>query len=92
MAAGTSATTAAAKAINDAGGINGGPIEIVTEDDGTDPKRGAEVVEKFANQHKVDVAYGTLFSHVVIGSAPAPGELKLPYYVVSEGTTSPPAP
>jgi branched-chain amino acid transport system substrate-binding protein len=48
-------TTAAAKAINDAGGINGRPIEIVTEDDGTDPKRGAEVVEKFVNQHRVDV-------------------------------------
>lgn len=78
-------TTAAAKLINDAGGINGRPLEIVTEDDGTDPKRGAEVVEKFANQHKVDVVFGTLFSHVVVGSAPTAGELKIPYYVVSEG-------
>jgi len=78
-------TVAVAKAINDAGGINGRPLEIITEDDGTDPKRGAEVIEKFANQHKVDVAYGTLFSHVVIGSAPRAGELKLPYFVVSEG-------
>ena len=71
--------------INDGGGINGRPVEIVTEDDGTDPARGAEVVEKFANQHKTDVVYGTLFSHVVVGSAPAAGELKMPYYVVSEG-------
>ena len=71
--------------INDAGGINGRPPEIITEDDGTDPKRGAEVVEKFVNQHKVDVVYGTLFSHVVVGSAPTAGELKVPYYVVSEG-------
>lgn len=78
-------TTAAAKRINDAGGINGRPLEIIIEDDGTDPKRGAEVVEKFANQHKVDLVYGTLFSHVVVGSAPAAGELKIPYYVVSEG-------
>ena len=78
-------TTAATKAINDAGGINGRALEIVTEDDGTDPKRGAEVVEKFVNQHKVDVVYGTLFSHVVVGSAPTAGELKVPYYVVSEG-------
>ena len=78
-------TAAAAKAINDAGGINGRPVEIVTEDDGTDPARGAEVVAKFANQHKVDVIYGTLFSHVVVGSAPTAGELKIPYYVVSEG-------
>ncbi len=78
-------TAAAAKLINDDGGINGRPVEIVSEDDGTDPKRGAEVVEKLANQHQCDVAYGTLFSHVVIGSAPRAGELKIPYFVVSEG-------
>ena len=78
-------TEAAAKLINDAGGINGRPLEIIAEDDGTDPKRGAEVVEKFANLHNCDVAFGTLFSHVVFGSAPAAGELKIPYYVVSEG-------
>ena len=78
-------TVAAIKAINDAGGITGRPVEVIVEDDGTDPGRGAEVVGKFATQHKVDVAYGTLFSHVVIGSAPAAGEFKLPYFVVSEG-------
>jgi len=78
-------TAAAVKAINDAGGINGRPVEIVLEDDGTDPKRGAEVVEKFATQLNCDVGFGTLFSHVVMGSAPRAGELKLPYFVVSEG-------
>jgi branched-chain amino acid transport system substrate-binding protein len=78
-------TTAATKVINDAGGINGRPVEIIAEDDGTDPKRGAEVIEKFATHHKADIAFGTLFSHVVIGSAPRAGELKMPYFVVSEG-------
>jgi ABC-type branched-subunit amino acid transport system substrate-binding protein len=78
-------TMAAANLINERGGINGRPLEIITEDDGTDPRRGAETVEKFVNQHNVDVVYGTLFSHVVIGSAPTAGELKVPYYVVSEG-------
>ncbi|MFP1632587.1 ABC transporter substrate-binding protein [Zhengella sp. ZM62] len=78
-------TTAAAKLINEGGGINGRPVEIIAEDDGTDPKRGAEVVEKFASQHNCDIAYGTLFSHVVMGSAPRAGELKIPYFVVSEG-------
>ena len=43
------------------------------------------MVGKFANQHNCDVGFGTLFSHVVIGSSPAAGELKLPYFVVSEG-------
>jgi len=76
---------AAVKMINDGGGINDRMVELVTEDDGTDPKRGAEVVEKFATQHNCDVGFGTLFSHVVIGSAPRAGELKLPYFVVSEG-------
>ncbi len=78
-------TAAAAKIINDEGGIGGRPVEIIVEDDGTDPKRGAEVVEKFATQHKADVAFGTLFSHVVIGSSARAGELKLPYVVCSEG-------
>ena len=76
---------AAAQYINDRGGIGGRPIELVIEDDATDPKRGAEVVEKFATQHEVDFVFGTLFSHVVIGSAPRAGELKMPYFVVSEG-------
>ncbi|HUG61259.1 MAG TPA: ABC transporter substrate-binding protein [Methylomirabilota bacterium] len=78
-------TNAAVELINASGGISGRPIEIIAEDDGTDPGRGAEVVEKFATQHRTDVAFGTLFSHVVMGSAPRAGELKLPYYVVSEG-------
>jgi len=78
-------TQAAANLINESGGINGRPVEIVSEDDGTDPKRGAEVLEKFASQHNCDVSFGTLFSHVVIGSAPRAAELKMPYFVVSEG-------
>jgi branched-chain amino acid transport system substrate-binding protein len=78
-------TNAAVELINANGGIAGRQVEIIAEDDGTDPKRGAEVVEKFATQHNVDVTFGTLFSHVVMGAAPRAGELKMPYYVVSEG-------
>jgi branched-chain amino acid transport system substrate-binding protein len=78
-------TNAAVELINANGGIAGRQVEIIAEDDGTDPQRGAEVVEKFATQHKVDIAFGTLFSHVVMAAAPRAGELKLPYFVVSEG-------
>ena len=59
-------TNAAAKYINSIGGIAGRPIKIITEDDGTDTKRGADVVEKLATKHKVDFVYGTLFSHVAV--------------------------
>ena len=79
------AAEAATKIINNQGGINGRQLELVPEDDGTDPKRGAEVVEKFAKKLKCDVAFGTLFSHVVYGSAPRAGDLKIPYLVCSEG-------
>ncbi|MBI4610526.1 MAG: ABC transporter substrate-binding protein [Candidatus Rokubacteria bacterium] len=77
--------TAAANLINEMGGIAGRPVQLVAEDDGTDPKRGVEVVEKLAVHHKVDFIFGTLFSHVVIASAPRAGELKIPYFAVSEG-------
>ncbi|NKC17106.1 MAG: ABC transporter substrate-binding protein [Gammaproteobacteria bacterium] len=76
---------AAAAHINANGGISGRPVKLLAEDDGTDPKRGAEVVEKLTSQAKVDFVYGPLFSHVVIGSAPRAGELKIPYFVISEG-------
>lgn len=77
--------TAAIERINRMGGINGREVEMIAEDDGTDPRRGAEVVERFATLHECDVVFGPLFSHVVIGSAPRAGELKIPYFVVSEG-------
>ena len=75
---------AALKVLNEAGGIAGRPVEIVFEDDGTDPKRGAEVVERFASQN-VDAVFGALFSNVVVAAAPRAGELKMPYLVCSEG-------
>lgn len=77
---------AAVKTINDGGGIAGRPVELIVEDDATDPKRGSEVVEKFANQHKVDFAFGPLFSHVVGATVPRAGELKLPLFIVSESS------
>jgi branched-chain amino acid transport system substrate-binding protein len=76
---------AALALLNEQGGINGRPVEIFFEDDGTDPRRGTEVVERLATQRNCDVIFGPLFSHVVIGSAPRAGELQIPYLVCSEG-------
>lgn len=80
------AAAAAAREINAQGGINGRPLELIIEDDGTDPRRGVEVVEKFATQHRVDAVFGALFSHVVVACGPRVGELRIPYFPVSEGT------
>jgi branched-chain amino acid transport system substrate-binding protein len=75
---------AATKVINDGGGIAGRPIELIVEDDATDPKRASEVMEKFASQHKCDFVFGPLFSHVAASSAARAGELKMPLLVNSE--------
>jgi branched-chain amino acid transport system substrate-binding protein len=79
-------SVAAVKVINAMGGIGGRPVELIVEDDATDAKRGTEVIEKFANEHKVDFVFGPLFGNVVGAVAARSGELKLPLFVVSEGS------
>ena len=76
---------AALGVLNAAGGIAGRPVEVIFEDDGTDPKRGSEVFEKLAVQRRCDLVFGALFSHVVVGTAPRAAELRVPYIVCSEG-------
>ncbi|GIS37482.1 MAG: branched-chain amino acid ABC transporter substrate-binding protein [Pseudomonadota bacterium] len=78
-------TNAAAKYINDLGAWE--DVRWKSSQKTTAPTQSVvqDVVEKFATQHKVDFVYGTLFSHVVMGSSPRAGELKIPYFVVSEG-------
>jgi branched-chain amino acid transport system substrate-binding protein len=79
-------SVAAVKVINAMGGIGGRQVELIVEDDATDAKRGTEVIEKFANEHKVDFVFGPLFGNVVGAVAARSGELKLPLFVVSEGS------
>jgi branched-chain amino acid transport system substrate-binding protein len=77
---------AAVGVINEMGGIAGRQVQLIVEDDATDAKRGSEIIEKFANQHKVDFVFGPLFGHVVAASAARAGELKMPLFIVSEDT------
>jgi branched-chain amino acid transport system substrate-binding protein len=79
-------SVAAVKVINDMGGIGGRTVELIVEDDATDAKRAGEVMEKFATQHMVDVVFGPLFGNVVGASAARAGDLKLPLFIVSEGS------
>ncbi len=80
---------AAVKLINETGGIGGRPIELVIEDDGTDPKRGGEVCGKLITEHKVDFVFGCLFEHVMYGSWPTANELKMPYMLCGEASSLP---
>lgn len=79
-------SVAAVKVINDMGGIAGRPVELIVEDDATDAKRAGEVMEKFATQHNVDFVFGPLFGHVVGASAARGADLKMPLFIVSEGS------
>ena len=78
---------AAVKVINDTGGIGGRPIDLVIEDDATDPKRGGEVCGKLVTQLKVDFIFGCLYEHVMHGSWPTADELKMPYMLCGETAT-----
>ena len=80
---------AAVKLINETGGIGGRPIELIIEDDGTDPSRGGEVCAKLVTQHKVDFIFGCLFEHVMHGSWPTATELKMPYMLCGEASSLP---
>lgn len=44
--------------INAAGGVNGSPLELIIEDDGTDPNKAVTAVSKLINQDKVSVIIG----------------------------------
>ena len=80
---------AAVDVINELGGIDGRPVELIIEDDGADPRRGAEVVGKMVNQHEVDFIFGCLAEWVMHGSWPTATELKMPYLLCGEASSLP---
>ncbi len=58
------ATILAAEQINAQGGIGGGTISLVHEDDGTDPTIGQQACSKLVNTDNVDAILGSLASSV----------------------------
>ena len=75
---------AAINYINEKGGIAGRHVELVAEDDKTDPATAEKLMNKFVTQDKIDVMFGTLFSHVVAKCAARATELKIPYFPCGE--------
>lgn len=77
----------AADEINQAGGINGRQIQIITEDDQGEPNKAATVVTKLINQDKVHALLGEVASSNSLAAAPKAQEAKVP--MISPSSTNP---
>ncbi|MDO8689482.1 MAG: ABC transporter substrate-binding protein [Dehalococcoidia bacterium] len=63
---------------NAAGGVNGSPIVLVTEDSPFDPKQAVTAMRKLAEQDKVFAIEGPFASGEIEVAAPLAGDLKIP--------------
>ncbi|WP_227762213.1 ABC transporter substrate-binding protein [Zhaonella formicivorans] len=68
----------AAEEINAAGGINGEKIEIVPQDDKSDPKEAASIANKFVNDSGILAVVGNYNSSCALSGAPIYTEAELP--------------
>ena len=72
------------KQLNEAGGILGRPVELVTCDDKSEPEDGVTCVQRLIDQDGVDAIVGTLHSPIISATAPIVGENEVP--MVGAGT------
>lgn len=70
----------AVKEVNDAGGIDGKQIELVFEDDKSDPKEAANIATKFASDDRLVAILGNYNSSCLLASGPIYNEAKLPVF------------
>lgn len=78
----------AVKQANDAGGVNGSKIALVTYDDGSDPKQGASIATKLVTQDKVVAAVSGSYSPQTLAAAAIFQRNKVPMvsaYAVNPG-------
>lgn len=73
--------------INGCGGVNGKPVEVVIEDDQTDPTAGVSAMTKLAEVDRVAGVVGSFASSV--SSAALPIAVKNQIMMISPGSTSP---
>jgi branched-chain amino acid transport system substrate-binding protein len=77
----------AVKLANDAGGVNGKKLELVTQDDKTDPKEAAIVANKLATDSSVLAVVGHYNSSATLAAAPIYNKNKI--VEISPGSSSP---
>jgi ABC-type branched-subunit amino acid transport system substrate-binding protein len=74
-----------AELINRKGGILGRQVQVLVEDDKTDPAAAAERAKKLLQQDRVDVLMGTISSATTLAVIPLAEQAKVPYMYVVEG-------
>lgn len=73
----------AAQKINEEGGIDGGEIEIVQRDDGSDPQRARRAMRELMEEEGVVAVLGPTFSNAAAAADPLADELGTPVLAVS---------
>ncbi len=68
----------AADEVNTAGGINGKQIELLVEDDRSDPTEAANITTKFVSQDQVHAILGEVGSSRTLAAAPIAQNAKIP--------------
>lgn len=74
------ALEAAVDRINAQDGIDGRPIELITEDSGSNPDDGIDAFRRLALQRGAQFVVGSVWSGTNIATAPLASELGIPYF------------
>jgi branched-chain amino acid transport system substrate-binding protein len=77
----------AADEINAAGGINGKQVELLVQDDRSDPSEAATIVTKFVTQDQVHAVIGEVASSRSLAAAPIAQNAKIP--MLTPSSTNP---
>jgi branched-chain amino acid transport system substrate-binding protein len=80
------AAKAAAKLINEGGGIAGRKLELVTEDTESNPATGARKLRSLIQRNRAAFIQGSVHSGVMLASIPISTEMKTVYFSTGEAT------